>query len=68
MAEKEQLFKKGDTVKLKSGGPKMTIEVDKIGVDMGGGSKFFTGNYECTWFEGSVLKRSQFAQESLIAD
>jgi uncharacterized protein YodC (DUF2158 family) len=50
-------FKPGDLVKLKSGGPQMTVE--KIGHVNREEAVF------CTWFEKTELKRSQFAPAAL---
>ena len=46
-------FKPGDTVQLKSGGPKMTI----YNID---GSEAF-----CSWFEGNKRERGRFELTSL---
>ena len=53
-------FKAGDTVKLKSGGPLMTVE--------GIGTMHNTRLVRCTWFIDDVLKRGEFQPESLVAD
>lgn len=55
-----QKFKTGDIVKLKSGGPPMTVK--ELGPEDRG------GEYLCEWFSGSTLKSSNFAPDSLIAD
>jgi uncharacterized protein YodC (DUF2158 family) len=53
-------FKVGDTVRLKSGGPTMTVEN--------------TGDFHgkpfvnCVWFEKSKCERGQFPPEALTAD
>jgi uncharacterized protein YodC (DUF2158 family) len=45
-------IKKGDTVKLKSGGPTMTVNDIKDAKD---------GKYaSCVWFDGSTSKRENF--------
>ena len=49
-------FNIGDVVTLKSGGPPMTIEVDK------------GDNYVCVWFEGSEVKRGAFPSVTLMKD
>jgi uncharacterized protein YodC (DUF2158 family) len=53
------MFKIGDVVVLKSGGPKMTIcglPVENI------------SRYHCEWFDDSgELKRSRFPREALMA-
>ncbi|EPP4132714.1 YodC family protein [Vibrio vulnificus] len=46
-------FKTGDIVKLKSGGPDMTIQ--------GKGP----AGYWCQWFAGKKLERGQFPADSL---
>ena len=48
-------FDIGDVVTLKSGGPPMTIEVDKEGDE-----------YVCVWFEGSETKRGAFPSSTLM--
>lgn len=53
-------FKAGDVVRLKSGGPAMTIE--KIG-QTGGHEAVF-----CTWFEKNEQKRGHFAPVAVEAD
>jgi uncharacterized protein YodC (DUF2158 family) len=52
----------GDIVKLKSGGPEMTIK--KINADLNG---TFSGHYQCQWFAGKKLDLGNFPQESLVA-
>lgn len=51
-----QTFQKGDTVRLKSGGPVMTIQ-------------HFNPNYEkdvaCSWFVDNALKTGSFSSDSL---
>ena len=64
MAEDEQLFQLGDVVILKSGGPRMTINDDKLGFAFDG-PRYFSGNYECIWFEGTKLISGKFTQNSL---
>lgn len=47
-------FKKGDTVRLKSGGPLMTIQkLDKFGAESIDGAV-------CVWFEGSKANHDTF--------
>jgi uncharacterized protein YodC (DUF2158 family) len=55
------MFKVGDTVRLKSGGPLMTIE--SIAPYPGGGLRAF-----CVWFEKNEQKRGNFPPEALEAD
>ncbi len=52
MAEK---FKVGDTVRLKSGGPSMTVAAHEEDIDL----------IICQWFDGEELKEGQFSPESL---
>ena len=47
-------FKAGDVVKLRSGGPKMTVN-----------GQSSDGSIICIWFEGHNPKRDVFAAESL---
>ncbi len=49
-------FKIGDIVKLKSGGPDMTVRSD---------SHIGTVDYLCQWFAGKKLEAGRFAPESL---
>jgi len=53
-------FKKGDTVKLKSGGPRMTVKAvgafPSRGIDQG---------VSCTWFQGNDLREEVFELETL---
>ena len=51
-------FKPGDIVRLKSGGPRMTVEQYMTGT-------FLTGKYQCQWFSGTALKQGYFPFESL---
>jgi len=53
----------GDIVKLKSGGPDMTIK-EVITNSMTDG---FSGSYRCQWFAGKKLDTGVFPQESLLA-
>jgi uncharacterized protein YodC (DUF2158 family) len=48
-------FKQGDVVRLKSGGPDMTIEE----IDA-------QGNASCIWFQGSLVKKQDFAAVLLL--
>lgn len=52
----------GDIVKLKSGGPEMTV---KEAISNFGGEE--TGNYRCQWFAGKKLDNGVFPYESLVA-
>ncbi len=56
----EHEFKDGDVVRLKSGGPEMTIEgIDKYGT---GATR---DNAKCVWFEGKNLKSAVFELHTL---
>ena len=48
-------FEKGAVVRLKSGGPKMTVR------GVGG----MVGGLICQWFEGNKLQEGNFDEESL---
>jgi uncharacterized protein YodC (DUF2158 family) len=48
-------FKKGDVVRLKSGGPKMTVW----------GPDEAAGGLLCQWFDGAKPARETFNEESL---
>lgn len=48
-------FKEGEIVKLKSGGPDMTMDGDR-GSD---------GRIKCVWFDGATLNSSHFHEESV---
>jgi uncharacterized protein YodC (DUF2158 family) len=47
-------IKTGDTVRLKSGGPVMTL-----------GAKMDVGGYQCLWFSGNELMKGLFRLEQL---
>lgn len=51
-------FQKGDIVKLKSGGPEMTVDTLP---------NKYTPHYVCQWFAGKKLERGGFNAESLEA-
>ena len=55
MPTAEPLFKPGDIVQLKSGGPKMTVNAPR-GTD---------NDYHCKWFGGSKLSFAWFAENTL---
>lgn len=50
-------YKKGDTVRLKSDGPVMTIQTYNLMQD----------KYIAQWFAGKKLEQGFFSEESLIA-
>jgi|TARA_B110000908_G_C10155592_1_gene403469 uncharacterized protein YodC (DUF2158 family) len=52
----------GDTVKLKSGGPDMSVK--ELITNM---NSQFEGTYRCQWFAGKKLDNGIFPQESLVA-
>ncbi len=56
------IYNLGDTVKLKSGGPDMSVK--EVIKNM---SKEFSGSYRCQWFAGKKLDTGVFPQESLVA-
>ena len=53
-------FKPGDVVKLKSGGPKMTVQKTSRGI----GDRGWT--VRCDWFAGSKKEQGVFAPEQLV--
>lgn len=58
----QKRFKVGDMVRLKSGGPDMTI--NEVITNLDGEEK---GKYRCQWFAGKKLDSGLFPLESLIA-
>jgi uncharacterized protein YodC (DUF2158 family) len=54
-------FKVGDTVRLNSGGPLMTVDIAVQRTDGG-------QNVYCIWFEGSLQKKGHFNSLLLKAD
>ena len=57
--EPQPKFKSGDSVRLKAGGPKMTV--DSIYVNRS--TKAVT--YTCKWFAGSKLNGAQFEEGAI---
>lgn len=55
--ELENKFEVGQVVKLKSGGPDMTIQ-DFY-------TEKFSGKYRCQWFAGKKLENGVFPEQSL---
>jgi len=53
------MFKEGDVVQLKSGGPKMTVASVKEG-EVGGA-------YYCKWFNGKKIESGRFSEITLVA-
>ncbi|MCC6136113.1 MAG: YodC family protein [Candidatus Contendobacter sp.] len=58
---KQSVFSVGDIVKLKSGGPDMTIK--EVLTNM---QDKPSGSYKCQWFAGKKLDMGVFPHESLI--
>ena len=61
----EKLFKHGDTVRLKSGGPLMTVNtnIDEYQYE---GPSIFYGEVECKWFDSkNVICTDKFKQDAL---
>ena len=71
-----EIFKAGDIVQLKSGGPKMTVHrligSDNNNIGLKAADEFFKlrgfkdGDVTCNWFEGSSLRDGTFKVESLV--
>ena len=55
-----QKFKPGDLVRLKSGGPVMTVE--KANLDF---YKQWEGTYSCSWFAGAKNNHKSFSEAAL---
>ncbi|MDA2937027.1 DUF2158 domain-containing protein [Acidobacteria bacterium AH-259-A15] len=49
----KQKFKSGDIVKLKSGGPNMTVD------------SYVASHIRCSWFAGNKLQMGSFEEDSL---
>ncbi|MDL3984572.1 YodC family protein [Shewanella xiamenensis] len=60
--DRKPLFGLGDTVKLASGGPDMTINGLLTSVSP---NKVFIGTYKAQWFAGKKLESGNFPEESL---
>ena len=61
-------MKVGDVVKLKSGGPLMTIqEIDHWGIVYSGGN-YPKDQAKCFWFDGNEMKEGIFKLDSLILE
>jgi uncharacterized protein YodC (DUF2158 family) len=63
-------FKVGDVVKLKSGGPDLTVRY-VIGSDSSKDFDFIAANYKkndlvCRWFENDALEENIFEPETII--
>lgn len=57
----EPKFAKGDIVKLKSGGPVMTVDRAHTNI-----YDTFSGKYTCKWFSGNELQEGDFDEETLL--
>jgi len=55
-SKSNQEFKTGDTVKLISGGPTMTVE----------SISDYDGDIRCQWFAGKKLESGDFSPDSLV--
>ena len=55
-----QKFKPGELVRLKSGGPAMTVE--KANLDF---YKQWEGTYSCSWFAGAKNNHKSFSEAAL---
>lgn len=56
----QQAFSIGQIVRLKSGGPEMTVQAESTNIQ---------GNvtsYSCQWFAGKKLERGSFPPDSLL--
>ncbi|MFB4860139.1 YodC family protein [Enterobacter hormaechei subsp. steigerwaltii] len=58
--QKNPVYKIGDQVVIKSGGPVMTIEKPVRNID-----QIFVGTYKCQWFAGKKLDTGTFPKASL---
>ncbi|WP_110709872.1 DUF2158 domain-containing protein [Salinicola sp. CR57] len=59
--KKEDFYSVGDIVKLKSGGPHMTVRELTTNLD-----RQYTGSYKCQWFAGKKLDTGVFPHDSLV--
>lgn len=60
----EKKFEIGATVKLKSGGPTMTVTKHIYPVALRGQSEF-RGTVQCSWFYENKINYSDFPQDAL---
>ena len=67
MCTRKNKFNQGDIVKLKSGGPDMTVKsVEKSSSEFTiDAPREFNGYYNCQWFAGKKLETGRFPEESL---
>lgn len=61
----EPLFKIGDVVALKSGGPPMTVWGVRLNQYMG--KRPYPIVYDVNWFSGTELRRDGFVEPELVA-
>lgn len=54
-------FQPGDLVKIKSGGPIMTVENNDLKIN---GKAFI----ECVWFDGAVRQSARYHPAALVAE
>lgn len=54
-------FKPGDIVRLKSGGPDMTIVKSEFNVE-----ELHNGYFYTTWFAGKKQERSSFHEDTIV--
>ena len=59
------LYKVGDIVQLKSGGPPMAIRLVQEAVQRPGQTADPKYNYSCQWFSGKKLEDGSFPEQSL---
>lgn len=59
--QRTPIYKIGDQVVLKSGGPVMTVEKPMRNLS----SDEFLGTYKCQWFAGKKLDTGTFPEDSL---
>jgi uncharacterized protein YodC (DUF2158 family) len=66
MSQENQLFQPGDVVRLKSGGPNMTVN-EVIDHDQPGGNQYRDGvEIECTWFKDGNNTYKMFRPHLLV--
>lgn len=59
----EKIFEVGQIVRLKSGGPEMTVEYNNKYKNEYG--ETYRYSYECQWFAGRKLEHGTFPHDSL---